>query len=58
MWLKVSDEVMNKDELSAWALSLKKLLEHGLVEDTIEVLNSVILPSEISTNDSHTKIPN
>jgi len=54
----VSDEVMNKDELSAWALSLKKLLEHGLVEDTIEVLNSVILPSEISTNDSHTKIPN
>ena len=47
---------MNKDELSAWALSLKKLLEHGLVEDTIEVLNSVILPTEISSDNSTNNI--
>ncbi|MBO5208408.1 MAG: hypothetical protein J6B68_03585 [Lachnospiraceae bacterium] len=42
----MSDDGMNRDELSAWALSMKKLLEHGLVSDTIEVLNSVILTNE------------
>jgi len=43
---------MNKDELSAWALSLKKLLEHGLVNDTIEVLNSVIINDKTKDNDN------
>ncbi len=44
---------MNKDELSAWALSLRKLLEHGLVNDTIEVLNSVIIDNKSENDDKN-----
>ncbi len=39
-------DAMTNKELSSWALSLKKLLQHGLVEDTIEVLESVIIDND------------
>ncbi len=42
---------MTNKELSAWALSLKKLLQHNLVNDAIEVLNTVIIDN--SDNNSN-----
>lgn len=40
--MKVSDENVTYVELAVFALAIKKLLEHQLYDDAIEVLNMAI----------------